>query len=204
MAATKKEQAGAVAEEAVTQVRDLLDQTWAQVSEQAGGAQHKLAESVRSLSEELRLMGKGSGSGSGPAPEFARTLASKGSAVADYLAAKEPGELVEELRTLAGRRPGGFLLGALAAGVAAGRLMRTGSAGPADRDVKTPTSPAMAPAPATPYYAGAEELTSKSEFGTAPPSVPPPSTSSGYLAPPPSSVPHPWPSPPAPGSGAGL
>jgi len=121
---TVKEQAGAVAGEAATQVRDLLDQTRSQLSEQAGGAQQKLGESVRGLSEELRSMADGSGSGSGPAAEFARSLADRGRTVADYLGSKEPGELVQELRLLAARRPGGFLLGALAAGVVAGRLVR--------------------------------------------------------------------------------
>ena len=129
---TVKEQAGAVAGEAVTQVRDLLDQTRSQLSEQAGGAQQKLGESVRGLSEELRSMVDGSGSGSGPAAEFARSLADRGRTVADYLGSKEPGELVQELRLLAARRPGGFLLGALAAGVVAGRLVRGASAAPSD------------------------------------------------------------------------
>lgn len=124
VAGTTKEQAGAVAGEAVNQVRDLLDQTRAQVTEQAGTAQAKLGESLRSLVDELRSMGEGSGNGQGPAAELARTLADRGSAFADMISDKQPGELVQELRTFAARRPGGFLLGALAAGVVAGRLTR--------------------------------------------------------------------------------
>jgi len=129
VAGTTKQQAGAVAGEAVSQVRDLLDQTRAQVSQQAGGAQEKLGESLRTLSDELRSMGDGSGSGSGPAAELARTLAEKGTAFADYLSGKQPGELVQELRSLAARRPGGFLLGSLVAGIAAGRLVRGATSG---------------------------------------------------------------------------
>jgi uncharacterized protein YjbJ (UPF0337 family) len=145
VAGTTKQQAGAVAGEAVSQVRGLLDQTRSQVSEQAGGAQQKLGESLRSLSDELRSMGDGSGSGSGPAAELARTLADRGAMVADYVAAKQPGELLQDLRSLAARRPGGFLLGALAAGVLAGRITRgatAGSSGPS-----TP-APALDVAPA--------------------------------------------------------
>lgn len=125
---TTKEQAGAVAGEAASQVRDLLDQTKAQVQEQAGGAQQKLGESLRTLSDELKSMGDGSGSGSGPAAELARTLADRGSSLADYVSTKQPGELLQDLRSLAARRPGGFLLGALAAGVLAGRLTRGATA----------------------------------------------------------------------------
>lgn len=124
VAGTTKEQAGAVAGEAVSQVKDLLDQARGQLTEQAGGAQSKLGESLRTLVDELRSIGDGSGSGTGPAAEVARTLADRGSAVADYISDKQPGELVTDLRRLAARRPGGFLLGALAAGVLAGRLTR--------------------------------------------------------------------------------
>lgn len=128
VAGTAKEQAGEVASEAISQLRDLLDQTRSQVTDQAGGAQSKLGESLRSLSDELRSMGDGSGSGQGPAAELARTLADRGSSLAEQLSNRQPGELVQELRSFAARRPGGFLLGALAAGVVAGRLTRGATA----------------------------------------------------------------------------
>lgn len=150
VAGTAKEQAGTVAGEAISQVRDLLDQTKAQVSEQAGGAQDKLGASLRSLSDELRSMGEGSGSGSGPAAELARTVAERGTAFADYLSSKEPGELVTELRALASRKPGGFLLGALVAGAAVGRLVRGASAAASDDSASRPIDRTPAPPVAMP------------------------------------------------------
>lgn len=179
---TVKEQAGAVAGEAATQVRDLVDQTRSQLSEQAGGAQQKLGESVRGLSEELRSMADGSGSGSGPAAEFARSLADRGRTIADYLGSKEPGELVQELRLLAARRPGGFLLGALAAGVVAGRLVRGASAAPSDGtgdtgdDLPAPTTGTAAAVTAPPLTepAAASPATASPVAAALPPMVPAP------------------------------
>lgn len=167
VASTTKEQAGAVAGEAVSQVRDLLDQTRGQVSEQASSAQQKLGESLRDLSDELRSMGDGSGSGSGPAAEVARTLGQKGSAFADYLSGKQPGELVQELRGLAARRPGGFLLGALVAGVAAGRLVRGASAASSGSDDHGTAALPAAPTTTT-YGTGAYGTGPSYDTGTEP------------------------------------
>ena len=128
VAGTAKEQAGAVAGEAVSQVRGLLDQARTQASEQAGGAQEKLSTGLRSLAAELEDMGQGGGSGTGPAAEVARQVAERGYLVADYLGSKNPMELVQELRSFASRRPGAFLLGALGAGLVAGRLVRGATA----------------------------------------------------------------------------
>jgi len=128
VAGTAKEQAGAVAGEAVSQVRGLLDQARTQVTQQAGGAQGKVSEGLRTLAAELEDMGQGGGSGTGPAAEVARQVAERGYAVADYLGSKDPMELVQELRRFASRRPGAFLLGALGAGLVTGRLVRGATA----------------------------------------------------------------------------
>ena len=44
--------------------------------------------------------------------------------LAGWLDQRDPGELLDEVRGIARRKPGTFLLGALAAGVVAGRLTR--------------------------------------------------------------------------------
>jgi hypothetical protein len=44
--------------------------------------------------------------------------------LADWLKNREPADLLGEVRSFARRKPGTFLLGALAAGVVAGRLAR--------------------------------------------------------------------------------
>lgn len=147
VAGTAKEQAGAVAGQAVTEFKDLLDQTMSQVNEQAGGASKQLGASLGDLTGQIRAMGEGSADGSGPAAELARTIADKGEAFAQMLSSKEPGELVADLRGYAARNPGTFLLGALAAGVVAGRFVRGVKA---DSD----SSPSTASAPSTTATSG--------------------------------------------------
>jgi hypothetical protein len=66
--------------------------------------------------------------------------------MASHLDGKEPSELLDDVRQFARRRPGTFLLGALAAGVVVGRLTRGAKAAqdksPADRaGTSTPSSP---------------------------------------------------------------
>ena len=58
------------------------------------------------------------------ASDVARQGADAAGRVADYLAKREPGQLLDEVRALARRRPGAFLVGAAALGVVAGRLSR--------------------------------------------------------------------------------
>jgi len=60
----------------------------------------------------------------GPATDLAHQAADKLGDAAQWLEGRDPGSLVEEVRNLARRKPGAFLLGAAAAGVLAGRLTR--------------------------------------------------------------------------------
>lgn len=71
---------------------------------------------------------------SGIAAEVVRQAATRIQGVADWLESREPQDLVEDARNFARRKPGVFLLGAAAAGLAAGRLTRAGV------DVKRDTS----------------------------------------------------------------
>jgi hypothetical protein len=73
--------------------------------------------------QELREMADG-GRQSGPASEVARQAADRADRFADWLAAREPGDLLDEVRSFARRRPGAFLAGAALAGVVVGRLTR--------------------------------------------------------------------------------
>jgi hypothetical protein len=128
---TAADQAGQVAEEARRQVGDLFDQAREQAVEQARSGQHKASERLHSLASELQQMAEG-GDGSGPASDLA----------------KQAGDLVEEFRGLARRRPGAFLLGAAAAGLLVGRLTR--GAIDANRDTGSsgyPEAPGPVPAP---------------------------------------------------------
>jgi hypothetical protein len=123
VAATATDQAKEVVQETQRQAKDLLDQGRSQVREQAITQQQKAGQSLTSLAQELRGLADGTSSG---APGPARDLLQQASGMVDDFAHKlqtrDPGELLDEVRSFARRKPGMFLLGAAAAGVLAGRL----------------------------------------------------------------------------------
>lgn len=126
VASSAAEQTRNVAGEAKNQARNLLNETQGQVREQAGAQKDKAAGGLRSLADELRSMADGTAYGqqSGIATDLARQAAEKAQSAAGWLDSREPGQLLDEIRDLARRKPGTFLLGAAAAGVLAGRLTR--------------------------------------------------------------------------------
>lgn len=146
---TAAENAQDVAHEAARQARDLLDEARTQVSQQAGEQHKKAAESLRSLSEQLAAMSRNGGQ-DGLAVEVVGQASDRMRTAADWLEQREPGEIVDEVRAFARRRPGMFLLGAVVAGVAAGRLTRGVVA------VHGDSSPADAPTGGTTASLGAD------------------------------------------------
>lgn len=123
VAGTATEQAANVAQEVKSQARDLVGEARGQVQNQARAGQQKAADGIRALSQELRQMAE-SGGQSGTASEVARQVADRVDGLAGWLGDREPGDLLEEVRSFARRRPGAFLLGAAIAGVVVGRLTR--------------------------------------------------------------------------------
>jgi len=117
------QQAREVASEAKERARDLLDEGRSQVRMQAVSQRDRLSSGLRSLSDELDAMAT-KGDQAGPATELARQASDRARALASYLDRHEPGELLDEVRDFARRRPAAFLLGAALAGVLAGRLTR--------------------------------------------------------------------------------
>jgi hypothetical protein len=164
-----KEQVGEVAAEAQRQARDLLGEARTQVSQQAGTQRDRLTEALMSIGSELEEMADKGGQG-GIASEIARQAARQIRSMASQLDGREPTDLLGDLRSYARRRPTAFLVGALAAGVVAGRLTRgikdessSSSAGrelPAGRTATTPAlgttaagttpTPYVTPAPTQP------------------------------------------------------
>jgi uncharacterized protein YjbJ (UPF0337 family) len=140
-----KDQVGTVAGEALDDAKDLWQQTLAQVNEQAGSFVAKLGQSVGSVADELHAMGDGTGDGQGPVADLARALAARGDDISELLTKQGPDGLLRELRRYAGRSPGTFLLGALAAGVAAGRLTRGAKAAQPDDASATAAPTSAAP-----------------------------------------------------------
>jgi hypothetical protein len=123
VAGTAAEQAKTVAQEATAQARDLVGEARGQVQQQARNGQQKATDGIHALSAELREMA-GSGAQQGTVSEVARQVADRADRLADWLGEREPGDLLEEVRSFARRRPGVFLLGAALAGGVVGRLTR--------------------------------------------------------------------------------
>ena len=86
----------------------------------------------------------------GVATDLARQAADKARQAAGWLADRDPGSLLDEVRSFARKKPGTYLAIALGAGVLAGRLTR-GLTAPADDD--TPDTQARAPGTST-YQVG--------------------------------------------------
>jgi hypothetical protein len=207
VAGTAVEQAGQVGQEARRQARDLLEQAKGQVGDQARNGQQQASSGLRSLAQELHQMADG-GDRQGPASDLAKQAADKLEEFAEWLSRREPGDLIEEVRSLARRRPGAFLLGAAAAGAVAGRLTRgavdanrdTGDRGLPQPGIQFGASPPagtmpLAPGGAAPGYpAGPSPEPRTAAPGSLPPdpgserSAAPPVGSGGYPAPSPGGV----------------
>jgi hypothetical protein len=123
VASTTKEQGERVIGDVRQQARRLTDETRSQMTEQATSQRDRAVDGLRSLSDELREMAERSDQ-PGMAADIARQGADAAQRASEYLAKREPGQLLDEVRRLARRRPGAFLLGAAALGVVAGRLSR--------------------------------------------------------------------------------
>src|SRR6478672_11763790 len=148
VADTVKEQAGQVTAEAKNQAKRLLSQAQSELSEQAAGTQQRVSEGLHALADELSGMARNSEQ-DGVATDLARQAADKARLAAGWLADRDPGTLLDEVRSFARRKPGTYLAIALGAGVLAGRLTR-GLTAPTDNN--TPDTQG-APGPST-YQVG--------------------------------------------------
>ena len=161
VAETAKTEAAHVAAEVKTNAKDLLYQAKSDLTNQAGTQQQKVAEGLRSISTELHTMSSASDQ-PGVASDLVRQVADRSSAVAAWLENRDPGSLLTEVKSFARQRPGTFLMIAAGAGVLAGRLSRSLSAGApdttagtvrparvADTGMAVPPQPVQMPAPGT-------------------------------------------------------
>jgi hypothetical protein len=108
---------------ATDRARDLAAEARDEVRRQTDTQRERLAGTLHQLGDELRSM-SGQGEGSGIATEIARQAGDRVHGLGSYVEHHQPGDLLEDVRSFARRRPGTFLLGAVAAGVLAGRLTR--------------------------------------------------------------------------------
>ena len=135
---TVKEQAGQVTEEAKNQAKQLLSQAQSELSEQAANTQQRVSQGLQALADELSGMAKNSEQ-DGVATDLARQAADRARSAAGWLADRDPGSLLDEVRSFARKKPGTYLAIALGAGVLAGRLTR-GLAASTDDDPQSGTS----------------------------------------------------------------
>ncbi|KRF40981.1 hypothetical protein [Terrabacter sp. Soil810] len=127
-----------VMSEATTQLRQLFEQVRGELDDQASSQGQRAVGGLRSLADELRQMASSS-SQPGVAGEVVGQAAHRASSAADWIENRQPGDMIEELRSLARRRPGAFLLGAAVLGVVGGRLTR-GLTGDGSGSSGTPAS----------------------------------------------------------------
>lgn len=124
VASVAKQEAQSVAEQAKEQAATLMDQTRQELEAQSRVQKDRIADTLRSFTTDLEAMISGQGAASGMAGDLAREVADRTRGLARTLQEREPGELLDEVRGFARRKPGTFLLGALAAGMVVGRLSR--------------------------------------------------------------------------------
>jgi hypothetical protein len=186
-------QAGELTKEAAAQVRSLASEATGQLREQAGQQTQRAASGLRSLSEQVRALSDGRPEEAGAAGDYVRQAGDKLQDVAQRLDEGGLDGLFEDLQGFARRRPGLFLIGAAAAGFAAGRVLRGAQAAGSDdggQQGTTPGEPAlrlgradgplttggMSPAPASTAPVGGGVPTGMSDVGgtVLPPEAPPP------------------------------
>jgi hypothetical protein len=158
---TAAEHAQEVKGEAVRQARDLAGEAREQLSSQVGQQHRSLVSNIRSLGSELGSMADSNSEQSGLATDLVGQARQRLDGVADWLDGRDPNQILDEVRNYARRRPGVFLLGALAAGVVAGRLTRGVVASHTADDTSSTTQPnlpasteSFATTPTTGYSTG--------------------------------------------------
>lgn len=119
-----RDQAQDVIRESQQQARNLMDEAMTQVDEQSRAQRDRLVSTLRSFGDDLERMTRGEQVSGGMAQDVTRQVADGARSLSSRMDGREPADLLDEVRSFARRRPGTFLLGALAAGVVAGRLTR--------------------------------------------------------------------------------
>ncbi|MET8349701.1 MULTISPECIES: hypothetical protein [unclassified Micromonospora] len=123
VAHTAAEQGGQVAAEARQQARNLTGEATSELREQARSQQQRAVDGLRDLGQGLNSMAEQDGD-SRLAGQAVRRAGDAAQRAAGWLDGREPGDVLDEVRTYARRNPGMFLAGAAVAGLLVGRLAR--------------------------------------------------------------------------------
>jgi hypothetical protein len=132
VAGVAKDETKSVAAEAGRQARRLAGRVQGELRNQAATQQSRLADGLHTTASSFSTMADSPGA-TGYAPELVRAAGQRIDAAGRWLGERDPGTLVEEVKSFARRRPGVFLAIAVGAGVVVGRLTRA-LATPSDDD----------------------------------------------------------------------
>jgi X-X-X-Leu-X-X-Gly heptad repeat protein len=197
-AQTVGEQTRRVVEETGKQAKDLWQEGRQQLAEQAKQGQRKAASGLHTLADQLDQLHDGSDD-SDLGPKIIKQAAEQTRQAASWLERRQPGDLLDEVRAFARRKPGVFLAGAALAGVLLGRLTRGVVATTQDDDEHEEPAPqpdppsfqAVNPAVAPPGYPPQMQppypVPPAPAYGQPPAQVPP-----AYGQQPPGYLPPPW------------
>lgn len=150
VAQTAADQTRQVVAETRQQGRNLMQEGRQQLHDQVVSEQQRAARRLTTIADELSEIAEGR-STSATMSAVARQGADQLHQVASWLQQREPGDLLEEVRSFARRRPGVFLLGAALAGAAVGRITGAGVAAIKDSNgngsTSAPSTPVRTPSP---------------------------------------------------------
>ncbi|OII26298.1 hypothetical protein [Frigoribacterium sp. MCBA15_019] len=135
VAGSAKEQASKVASEATGQAKQLFGQATGELKEQAGAQQEKAAAGLRQVGEQLGSMADSADSG--VAGELVRNLSGRAHGVAGWLEGRDPGSLLDDVKSYAARKPGTFIAIAAISGLLAGRVVKSLTAEAKDEHAAT-------------------------------------------------------------------
>jgi hypothetical protein len=150
LAGVAKGEAQSVATDAKEQARNLVDDARSQVEQQSRSQLDNLVSTIQTFADDLEQMARGEGAGAGLAKDVVSQVSDRARGISSQLRGQEPAQALDQARDFARRRPGTFLLGALAAGVVAGRVARGAKDAGSTSTSSTPSSATTMPPPMPP------------------------------------------------------
>jgi hypothetical protein len=136
VADTAKDQAGQVVGDAKAHAQDLLSQTTDQISVQTEEQTQRLSGNLQQLSDHFATMASSGESGS-TARTLVEEVSRRSADLAGYLDNRPSGQIVDDVKEFARRRPGAFILGSAVAGLLVGRLGRAVKDAPSSEPTST-------------------------------------------------------------------
>jgi hypothetical protein len=144
---TATEQARQVKDEVASQARGLVDQAKTELRDQSRSQADQAAQAIRRVGDQAEALAEGRPQDAGAVADYVRQGGEKARQVAKRLDERGIDGVLSDVQDFARRKPGVFLLGCAAAGFAAGRLIRggTASSGGSDGSSNGPGVPSTQP-----------------------------------------------------------